>query len=228
MAHKPTNRQTVNKSSGFHALFRRSRRVADAGSYERFSRLLAGRHKNFRRLVETAGPLKHKVPAWRSVDDAILYSVIGQMISLSASCSIIVRLLKRYGSSGKVIEWAHQTRNVPGPLCGVPQRKRKALSEWSKFKKRNPSSHLKWRGSASNNFRAEITRLWGFGDWAADMIGIFYLGRMDIWPGTDTGLIRACKEVIGTDDPKKIVKYVKGCETVAALYLWEYLDNKTK
>ena len=60
------------------------------------------------------------------------------------------------------------------------------------------------------------------------MIGIFHLGRMNIWPKTDTGLLRACKEVIGTDDPEKIIKYVKGYETVAALYLWEYLDRKAK
>ena len=214
--------------SSFHTLFSRAKPAGNTDSYESFSGLLVSRHKNLSRLIKTAGPLKQRVPAWRLVDDAVLYSVIGQMISLSASCSIIRRLIKRYGSSRKIIEWAHKTRNVRGPICGVPQRKRKALSEWFKFKKKNRNTHLKWHGSGSNNFRTEITSLWGFGDWAADMIGIFHLGRMDIWPKTDVGLLRACKEVIGTDDPEKIIRYVKGCETVAALYLWGYLDQKIR
>ncbi len=213
--------------SSFHTLFI-TNPASNKNSYQSFSRILARRHKNLARLVQKKGPIEQKVPAWRSVDDAVLYSVIGQMISLSAACSIIGRLLQRYGSSKKVTEWAYKTRNIPGPVCGVPQRKRKALSEWFKFKKSNHNPHLKWRSSESYDFRAEITGLWGFGDWAADMIGIFYLGRMDIWPKTDTGLLRACKEVIGTDDSRKIIKYVKGCETIAALYLWEYLDQKVK
>jgi 3-methyladenine DNA glycosylase/8-oxoguanine DNA glycosylase len=58
------------------------------------------------------------------------------------------------------------------------------------------------------------------------MIGIFYLGRSDIWPETDTGIRNACTIVFRTTDFGKIKKYVKDCETVAALYLWELINRK--
>lgn len=67
--------------------------------------------------------------------------------------------------------------------------------------------------------------IWGFGRWSADMIGIFHLGRMDIWPESDAGIKKACKLVFRTDQYYKIKKHISGCETVAAIYLWELLNR---
>lgn len=199
-----------------------------ADLYRSHARKLSRRHKGFKQLVKSIGPLKIKVPIWQSIDSAMLYSVIGQMLSASASASILKRLYSRYNTPKKIIEWAHRTRNVQGALCGVSQRKRKALSEWLIYKKGNKKRWLEWRDSYPDMYRQDITRIWGFGNWSADMIGIFYLGRMDIWPKSDAGLLRACRQVINTDNQQVIMRLVKDCETTAALYLWEYLDNKIK
>ena len=192
------------------------------------ARTLSRRHKGFKQLIKSIGPLKIKVPIWQSIDSAVLYSVVGQMLSASASASILKRLYSRCSTPKKIIEWAHRTRNVQGALCGVSQRKRRALSEWLIYKKGNSKRWLKWTNSHLDLYREDITGIWGFGDWSADMIGIFYLGRMDIWPKSDTGLLRACREVINTGNQQTIMRLVKDCETTAALYLWEYLDRKIK
>jgi 3-methyladenine DNA glycosylase/8-oxoguanine DNA glycosylase len=57
------------------------------------------------------------------------------------------------------------------------------------------------------------------------MIAIFYLGRMDVWPETDGGILRACKAVFGTDEYSQINKHIKGHETVTAVYLWELINK---
>lgn len=203
-------------------------RPVNTNPYNKHSNKLAKRHIGFKRLIRSIGRLKIRVPIWRTVDDAVVYSVIGQMLSAAASSSIIKQLYERYSSSKKIIEWAHKTRRIKGAVCGVSQKKRKALSEWLIYRRKNVKRHLEWLNSDTDTYRKDITSIWGFGNWSADMIGIFYLGRMNIWPESDAGLIRACRQVINTDDQGKIKRCIRGCETTAALYLWEYLDNKVK
>ena len=58
------------------------------------------------------------------------------------------------------------------------------------------------------------------------MIGIFHLGRIDIWPESDAGIKKACRLVFKADQYHKIKRHISGCETVAAIYLWELLNRK--
>ena len=121
--------------------------------------------------------------------------------------------------------WASKTVSRKGPLYGVSQKKRKALRSWLEFSKSNNNAWQKWSLMPFKKYQSEITGIWGFGRWSADMIAIFYLARMDIWPETDAGINRAVYAVFGSKDKANIKKYANGCETVAALYLWEMLNR---
>lgn len=194
--------------------------------YHKYICILKKRHLSLSRLIKLIGLLKPEVPIWKSIDQAVLYAVVGQMLSSSAASTILKRLIKRHGSPKEVIRWAVKTKNRPGGLCGLSQRKRRALAEWQKFKANNIYIWRKWFSQPVDKIRKDICSIWGFGNWSADMILIFYLGKMDVWPETDIGLKRACRTVFGIDNNNKIKSIVSGCETVAALYLWEFLDRK--
>lgn len=57
------------------------------------------------------------------------------------------------------------------------------------------------------------------------MIAIFYLGRMDIWPETDNGIQKISNLIFKTTESNGIKKYIAGCETVTALYMWELINQ---
>ena len=194
----------------------------------RYRKHLTGlsQHPRFRSLIKLVGPIQPEVPIWHSIDDAVLYSVVGQMLSLSAASSIIKKLLQEFKTSSAVIDWASKTIHIEGPLKGLSRRKRKALRAWKDFSQECPGAWKKWGCLPLDEFRDQVTSIWGFGRWSSDMIGIFHLGRMDIWPENDTGIKKACKVVFKTDRHSKIRKYVAGSETVAAIYLWELLNRK--
>jgi DNA-3-methyladenine glycosylase II len=187
--------------------------------------VLSQRHPAFNRLIETIGDTNFDIPAWHHIDDAIVYAIIGQMLSNAASSAIIGRLKQRFTNSGKVIRWASKTAGKKGPLHGVSQRKRKALRAWLEFSKSNNRAWQKWPLMPLEKYQNEITGIWGFGRWSADMIAIFYLARMDIWPETDAGINRVISTVFSHKSGVNMREYVKGCETVAALYLWELLNR---
>lgn len=193
-------------------------------SYNKCTRILS-KHSRLKTLIETTGPLKYKIPIWVSIDDAVLYSVIGQMLSNAAGVSIINRLLKKFKTSNAVIKWAEKTYKKKGPLYGISQRKRKALKEWSVYSKNNYGSREKWKHISLKEYRNEIEAIWGFGRWSADMIAIFYLGRMDIWPETDNGIQKISTLIFKTNKNSIIKKYISGCETAAALYMWELINQ---
>jgi 3-methyladenine DNA glycosylase/8-oxoguanine DNA glycosylase len=192
---------------------------------KKHSQTLSKRHPALNKLITVIGDLEFDIPLWHRIEDAVLYAVIGQMLSSAASDSIITRLQKRFSTSKKIILWATRTSGRSGPLCGVSQRKRKALGAWLEFSERNKGAWKKWRVVPVEQYREEITRIWGFGDWAADMIAIFYLARMDIWPASDAGIKRSVAAVFGSRGNGNITNYVEGCETTAALYFWEVLNR---
>lgn len=192
--------------------------------HEDYTRLLS-KYPPLKKLISVAEPLRYTIPIWQSLNDAVLYAVIGQMLSVSASASIINRLYKNLGSADDILKWAQKNCYKKGPVMGVSQRKRKALRAWSIYVAGSGGRWEKWKSMPLNEYRDEICSIWGFGRWSADMIAIFHLGRMDVWPETDAGIQKAGRLVFGAANPSAIKKMISGCETVAALYLWELLNK---
>jgi len=192
---------------------------------EKSAAILSKRHPSLKQLISIIGDLNFNIPLWKRIDDAILYAVIGQMLSNSASATIIHRLKKRFSSSRRILLWATKTSEIKGPLNGVSQKKRKALRSWLEFSERSNNAWKKWNSLPLAEYRKEIEGIWGFGRWSADMIAIFYLARRNVWPESDTGIKRALSVVFESENNKKIIGYIKGHETTAALYLWELLNR---
>jgi DNA-3-methyladenine glycosylase II len=75
-------------------------------------------------------------------------------------------------------------------------------------------------------FKASITGLWGFGDWSAEMIAIFYLGRTNIWSEKDLilnkGINQICEQCELT--PHELLEIVDPYQSYLALHIWRYKD----
>lgn len=210
--------------SDIYSIFPNTTEKKKASKYVPYTCILK-KHPPFNKLINLIGRLDYEIPIWPSINDAVVYAVIGQMLSNVASASIISRLYKNLGSSRAVLQWAQNNCYKKGPVRGVSQRKRKALKSWCIYAKNNRNKWKKWKDMSLNEYRDEICSIWGFGKWSADMIAIFHLGRMDIWPETDTGLQRSCRIVLGTNNQIEIKKLISGCETITALYLWELINR---
>jgi DNA-3-methyladenine glycosylase II len=208
-----------------YSIFPNSAGKNETSNYRQYTRILS-KHPALKKVINSVGSLGFDIPIWLSINDAVIYAVIGQMLSISASASIINRLYQEFGSSCAVLEWAQKSCYKKGPIRGVSQRKRKALRVWRLYAKNNYGKWKKWTKMPLSEYREEICSIWGFGRWSADMIAIFHLGRMDVWPETDSGIQKSSRLVFGIDNYDTISRLISGCETVAALYLWELINKK--
>jgi DNA-3-methyladenine glycosylase II len=78
---------------------------------------------------------------------------------------------------------------------------------------------------------AELVAVKGLGQWTADMFLIFHLGRPDILPVGDLGVRRAIERLYGFEglpsaaEMEALGERWRPWRSLAALYLWESLDN---
>jgi 3-methyladenine DNA glycosylase/8-oxoguanine DNA glycosylase len=79
---------------------------------------------------------------------------------------------------------------------------------------------------------ARLTSIYGVGRWTVEMMLIFTLGRMDVWPVDDFALRKIAAAVFALKSiptPKQLDamgEAWKPYRTVASLYLWNQGDNR--
>ena len=71
-----------------------------------------------------------------------------------------------------------------------------------------------------------VKSLWGFGDWSAEMIAIFYLGRTNVWSDGDLMLKKGIEEICENSSitPYELVELVDPFQSYLALHIWRHKD----
>lgn len=75
-----------------------------------------------------------------------------------------------------------------------------------------------------------LTSIYGVGRWTVEMMLIFQLGRLDVWPIDDFGVRRGFqvfkgdKEMLTAKELKKFEKDFSPFQSIVALYLWREAD----
>lgn len=80
---------------------------------------------------------------------------------------------------------------------------------------------------------AELTKVKGIGQWTVEMLLLFRMGRMDVWPVDDLGVRNGLKRFHGLDSvPKPKEAQAMGevwrpYRSAAAYYMWHVADTET-
>ncbi|HEY6784941.1 MAG TPA: hypothetical protein VI159_08310, partial [Gemmatimonadales bacterium] len=82
-----------------------------------------------------------------------------------------------------------------------------------------------WRALSNTELRDAVSQMYGLGSWSADVLGIFLMGRLGIWPVGDVGLDRARALVFRGVGKREFPKIIAGYESLVAVYLWEVLNR---
>ncbi len=116
--------------------------------------------------------------------------------------------------------------------AGLSKSKLKAIRDLAE---KTLSGEVKLRGIGrlSNDEVIErLTRVWGVGEWSAQIFLMFRLGRMNVLPGNDLGIQEGIKRLDGRPKrptPSEVVARGETWQpnrTVAAWYMWRLSDGK--
>jgi DNA-3-methyladenine glycosylase II len=157
---------------------------------------------------------------------AMVGAILGQQVSIAAARSMWVKLQGKINGDltpRKFLKLSDEDLRA----CGFSRQKvvyARGLAEAILEKTFLPASLADLEDEA---VIAEITKLKGFGEWSAHMYLIFSLGRPDVWPVGDLGVVLGAQHYLKKKDRPdlkvmhKLGARFDGHRTAAALLMWD-------
>ncbi|MDP6291833.1 MAG: hypothetical protein V1245_03655 [Arenicellales bacterium] len=192
---------------------------------------LAARDRGLARVIASVGELRLPVRRNRSVFEYLCRSIVYQQLSGKAAGTIHGRLLDLFPGR----------RLRPERLIEVPEaRLRGAGLSRSKCLALRDLSHRAAAGELPDTRRLHgltddeiierLTVVRGVGEWTAQMLLIFYLGRPDVLPLRDLGVLKGYQKMRALPvlpRPERLARAGRKWRpyrSVASWYLWRCLD----
>jgi len=158
----------------------------------------------------------------------LINSIIGQQISVKAADSV----RKKFYTGCKPINPTNIAKINVRTIrkAGLSKQKAQYIKNISNYFLNNKSSAKKFNNMNDQEIIAELTTIKGVGVWTAEMFLIFALGRPNVLPVQDLGLIKAISlsyksgKKVSTKDLKKLNDKWSPHSTIATWYLWRSLD----
>jgi len=172
------------------------------------------------------GPVELPVRDDIAFPEHLARAVAGQQLSVKAARSIWGRV-EAACADGPLIEAFCEGRADELRACGLSNAKVKTLLAIGQAARDGRLDGAALRSLTPAERAAELTSLWGVGQWTADMANIFWFGEQDIWPDGD---VAARKTLERLTSPRR--KTIRTAERFApqrsylALYMWRWVDAR--
>ena len=166
--------------------------------------------------------------------EAMVKSVIGQQLSGKAAHSILSKLKNQVGGKKPIsLEKILSTPYGKIRSAGVSDSKAHTIITLAEMVKTGaiPTSR-KMRSMSDEEIVRALTAVKGIGQWTAEMILMFKLGRQDVMPATDLGVRKGYSIIFNSMElaaPKAILEHSQKWSpyrSFAAKYFWAAADAK--
>ena len=178
-------------------------------------------------IIKANGIINIEIPTDIELFDCLAQTVVEQQLSYKAAKSIWNKIkISSEERNIELIDYFDTKYIADIRKDGLSENKIKAILG---AKEAVSVGEITLKGLSEMNdieFKASITGLWGFGDWSAEMIAIFYLGRTNVWSEKDLilnkGINQICEQCELT--PHELLEIVDPYQSYLALHIWRYKD----
>lgn len=179
--------------------------------------------------IEDLGPFRLERSKARSPFHALTRAIVYQQLSGKAAATIYSRILALFPNAKqltpkRILSVSQETLRS----AGASRAKARALQDLAqKVLDGTVPPHKKdLQAMQDDEIIKRITQVWGVGQWTVEMMLIFYLGRPDILPTRDLGILKGFQNVYQLDQKPSIDTLLAQGEqwrpfrSVASWYLW--------
>ena len=184
--------------------------------------------KKLKKIIASVGECKIKTIS--NPFEALVEAIITQQISDSAGKSISKKFKnlfgKKYPTPFDVIKLSRdEIKSV-----GLSRMKAEYIFDISQMIVDKKLNFKLFKKMSNEDVISELTKIRGIGKWTAEMYLIFALGRMDIFPLGDLGLINGVKKLYNLENPStdeitKITDKWIPYRTIGTWYIWRGVKN---
>ena len=178
-------------------------------------------------IVSNNGIIEINVDKTIDVFECLAQTVVEQQVSYKAAKSIWKKVKATAASKGfDLIDYFDEKNKSSLRNDGLSQNKIKSIMGAKKAINDGLISLEKLEQLSYGDYKKLIKSLWGFGDWSAEMIAIFYLGRTNVWSDGDLMLSKGINEIcLDTEtSPQQLIDMVDPFQSYLALHIWRHKD----
>ncbi len=172
------------------------------------------------RLVNLIGSPVTRLPAWNSIDDAVISIIISQMLSSKAASSIINRLYSFFLTSDSILRWSIENYNSKKSIHGVSTKKIKTIANWAISCERKNYNLKEYNNS--EDVKTTFKNIHGLGTWSCDMLSVFFFCFPNVIPTSDLNV----NKMVNRYFEGRFPSHVNGLETMLCICFWEIIDRK--
>ncbi|HAH67535.1 MAG TPA: hypothetical protein DCL68_03270 [Gammaproteobacteria bacterium] len=179
------------------------------------------------RIVIQNGIISIEVPKNLDVFDCFAQTVVEQQLSYKAAKSIWNKVTDSAKNMNiKLIDYFDEKNFKLIRDNGLSQNKIRSIMGAKEAIKNGSISMNIIQELPYDEYKDLVKSLWGFGDWSAEMIAIFYLGRTNVWSDGDLMLKKGIKEICENSSitPDELVELVDPFQSYLALHIWRHKD----
>lgn len=181
-------------------------------------------------VITRAGPFTIKRE--RDLFKSLVRAIVAQQISTGAARSIYQKLLVAAGGEDRLLEGLLRLRPEELRAAGLSLQKQRYLRDLAEKVAGGQVRLSEVERMSNEEVILEVTQVVGIGKWTAQMLLIFSLGRLDVFPGDDLGVRAAIRKLYrkrSLPKPRQLAKYEKLWQpyaSVASWYCWRSLEFK--
>ena len=186
---------------------------------------------SLRRAMVQVGPRTMSVRSQMPLGLYLCRAVVGQQLSGKAARTIWGSVEAHVSGTGFSLgEVIRQNGHQWLRSCGVSGSKSRAIAEI--FEAENAglldAGVLARLDHMSRS--AQVSQVWGVGQWTCDMLSMFYFADPDVWPRADTSANRVLNAFMQQEQMKgeawEAAELFKPHRTYLAMYLWRIADTR--
>ena len=184
--------------------------------------------KKLKKIISSVGECKIRTIS--NPFEALVEAIITQQISDSAGKSISLKFKnlfgKKYPTPSDVVKLSKdEIKSV-----GLSRMKAEYIYDISQMIVDKKLNFRIFKRMSNDDVIFELTKIRGVGKWTAEMYLIFALGRMDVFPLGDLGLINGIKKLYNLENPStdEILKITNNWipyRTIGTWYIWRGVKN---
>jgi DNA-3-methyladenine glycosylase II len=202
-------------------------RLATVADLRRAERSLSRRDPVLRAVIRKVGPTTLDTYWRRDAFAALLQTMIGQQISIHAAAAIHGRFKALYGGRSPSAKRLLATSEDDLRGAGLSRPKVAYMRDLAErvSSRRLVPSHLE--SMPDEEAIAALTAVKGIGIWTAEVFLIFRLGRLDVIPGDDLGLLEGVRQLYELEErptPEELRVFAerwRPYRSVASWFVWQ-------
>ena len=181
-----------------------------------------------KKIIQNVGPCTiRKIP---NPFEALIDGIITQQISDSAGQAIALRFRQFFNGKFPTPQMILEYNEIELKSVGLSRMKSQYILDISQKVISGELNFKKFTKLEDEEIISELIKIRGIGRWTAEMYLIFGLGRKDIFPLGDLGLINGIKKIYSLNNPdisdiKNISNKWKPYRTFGTWYIWKGVKN---